>query len=81
MLGYRNLQNALDLVTVNSARAMALGERYGLEPGRPANLLILSAENDYEVIRSQGLPLYSVRGGQVLMKRTMPVVELAGGQV
>lgn len=54
---------------------MALGNRYGLEPGRPANLLILSAESDYEVIRSQGLPLYSVRGGKVLMKRTMPVVE------
>jgi len=29
------------------------------------------------VIRSQGLPLYSVRGGKVLMKRQMPVVEWA----
>ena len=44
----------------------------------PANLLILSAESDYEVIRSQGLPLYSVRDGKVLMKRTMPVVEFSG---
>ncbi|MBI3904209.1 MAG: amidohydrolase family protein [Pseudomonas fluorescens] len=78
MLGYRNLQSALDLVTDNSAKAMNLGDRYGLERGRPANLLILSAESDYEVIRSQGLPLYSVRDGKVLMKRTMPVVEFAG---
>jgi cytosine deaminase len=77
MLGYRNLQSALDLVTDNSAKAMALGERYGLERGRPANLLILSADSDYEVIRSQGLPLYSVRHGKVLMKRTMPVVEFS----
>ena len=69
MLGYRNLQNALDLVTDNSAKAMALGDRYGLEPGRPANLLILSADSDYEVIRSQGLALYSIRNGKVLMKR------------
>ncbi|WP_248797496.1 cytosine deaminase [Pseudomonas sp. MWU13-2105] len=69
MLGYRNLQSALDLVTDNSARAMALGERYGLETGRPANLLILSADSDYEMIRSQGLPLYSIRGGKVLVKR------------
>jgi cytosine deaminase len=29
------------------------------------------------VIRSQGLPLYSVRHGKVLMKRTMPVVEFS----
>ena len=75
MLGYRNLQSALDLVPDNSAKAMNLGERYGLEAGRPANLLVLSADSDYEVIRSQGLPLYSVREGKVLMKRTMPVVE------
>ncbi|MNQ85438.1 Cytosine deaminase [compost metagenome] len=78
MLGYRNLQSALDLVTDNSAKAMNLGDRYGLERGRPANLLILSAESDYEMIRSQGLPLYSVRDGKVLMKRTMPVVEFSG---
>jgi cytosine deaminase len=56
---------------------MALGERYGLEAGRPANLLILSADSDYEVIRSQGLPLYSIRNGEVLMKRQMPMVEFA----
>ena len=75
MLGYRNLQNALDLVTDNSATAMALGNRYGLQAGRPANLLILSADSDYEVIRSQGLPLYSIRNGKVLMKRQPAQVE------
>jgi len=75
MLGYRNLQSALDLVTDNSAKAMALGDRYGLEPGRPANLLILSADSDYEVIRSQGLPLYSIRNGKVLMRRQPAQVE------
>jgi len=75
MLGYRNLQSALDLVTDNSAKAMALGDRYGLEAGRPANLLILSADSDYEVIRSQGLPLYSIRNGKVLMKRRPAQVE------
>ncbi|WP_338525540.1 cytosine deaminase [Pseudomonas batumici] len=69
MLGYRNLQSALDLVTDNSAKALALGDRYGLEVGRPANLLILSADSDYEMIRSQGLPLYSIRNGQVLVRR------------
>jgi len=75
MLGYSNLQSALDLVTDNSAKAMALGDRYGLEPGRPANLLVLSADSDYEVIRSQGLPLYSIRHGKVLMKRQPAQVE------
>ncbi|WP_434154486.1 cytosine deaminase [Pseudomonas sp. JZ134] len=78
MLGYERLQHALDLVTVNSANAMQLGDRYGLEVGRPANLLILSADSDYEMIRSQGLPLFSVREGRVLMSRRPAEVSLAG---
>jgi cytosine deaminase len=77
MLGYRNLQSALDLVTVNSAKALCLGDRYGLEEGRPANLLVLSADSDYEMVRSQGLPLYSIRNGKVLMQRRPAQVELA----
>lgn len=78
MLGYERLQHALDLVTVNSANAMQLGDRYGLEVGRPANLLILSADSDYEMIRSQGLPLCSVREGRVLMSRRPAEVSLVG---
>lgn len=75
MLGYEDLKRSLDLVTDNSARALALGERYGLEVGRPANLLILSAPDDYEMVRSQGHALVSVRGGKVLMRRRPAQVE------
>ncbi|MGE8359638.1 cytosine deaminase [Pseudomonas sp.] len=77
MLGYDDLQRGLDLITDNSARTLHLGERYGLEVGRPANLLILSAPNDYEMIRTQGHALVSVRGGKVLMQRTPAKVERA----
>ncbi|KQQ55653.1 cytosine deaminase [Pseudomonas sp. Leaf127] len=69
MLGYEDLQRCLDLITDNSARTLHLGERYGLEVGRPANLLILSAPDDYEMIRSQGQVLMSIRAGKVLMQR------------
>ncbi|MFI8479575.1 cytosine deaminase [Pseudomonas sp. NPDC078700] len=70
MLGYADLQRALDLITDNSARTLNLGERYGLEVGRPANLLLLSAPSDYEMIRTQGYALTSVRAGKVIMQRT-----------
>jgi len=75
MLGYQDLQRSLDLITTNSARTLHLGERYGLEVGRPANLLILSAPDDYELIRSQGHALVSIRAGKVLMRRTPARVE------
>ncbi|MDV7212319.1 cytosine deaminase [Azotobacter beijerinckii] len=75
MLGYADLQRALDLITGHSARALQLGERYGLEVGRPANLLILSAASDYELLRSQGHALVSIRHGEVLMRRTPARIE------
>lgn len=70
MLGYEDLQRCLDLITDNSARTLNLGERYGVEVGRPANLLVLSAPDDYEMLRTQGHALLSVRNGEVLMRRT-----------
>lgn len=70
MLGYADLQRALDLITDNSALTLNLGERYGLEAGRPANLLLLSAPSDYEMIRTQGYALTSIRAGKVIMQRT-----------
>ncbi len=70
MLGYEDLQRGLDLITDNSASTLNLGERYGLEVGRPANLLVLSAADDYEMLRTQGHALLSVRNGEVLMRRT-----------
>ncbi len=70
MLGYEDLQRGLDLITDNSARTLNLGERYGVEVGRPANLLVLSAPDDYEMLRTQGHALHSVRNGEVLMRRT-----------
>jgi len=75
MLGYEDLQRSLDLITDNSARTLNLGEGYGLEVGRPANLLVLSAPDDYEMVRSQGYALVSVRNGKVLMRRTPAQVQ------
>lgn len=79
MLGYEDLQRCLDLITDNSARTLNLGERYGLEVGRPANLLILSAPDDYEMIRSQGQVLMSIRAGKVIMQRSPARVERMAG--
>ncbi|WP_263262482.1 cytosine deaminase [Pseudomonas sp. RIT-PI-S] len=69
MMGYEDLQRCLDLVTDNSARALALGEGYGIAPGRPANLVLLDAENDYEAVRRQVKARWSIRQGRLLMQR------------
>ena len=69
MLGYDDLQRCLDFVTDSSARVLCLGDNYGLAEGRPANLLILDAENDYEAVRRQARVLTSIRHGKVILQR------------
>lgn len=49
-------------------RTLHLGEQYGLKVGCPAKLLILSAPDDFEMIRSQDQVLMSIRDGKVLMQ-------------
>ncbi len=69
MMGYEDLKRSLDFVTDNSARAMNLGDNYGLNEGRPANLVVLDAPDDYEVVRRQAKARYSVRHGKVILRR------------
>lgn len=69
MMGYEDLQRSLDFVTDNGAKAMQLGDRYGIEVGRPANLVVLDAESDYEVLRRQAKARLSIRNGKVIMRR------------
>ena len=69
LMGYQQINDGLQLVTDNSARALCLGDNYGLAEGRPANLLILDAENDYEAVRRQARVLTSIRHGKVILQR------------
>ncbi|EOI5792977.1 cytosine deaminase [Cronobacter malonaticus] len=69
MMGYEDLKRSLDFLTDNSARAMNLGDNYGLCEGRPANLVVLDAPDDYEVVRRQAKARYSVRHGKVILRR------------
>ena len=67
----------LDLVTDNSARTLNLGEGYGIAVGRPANLVVLDAESDYEAVRRQAKARVSIRAGNVLMTRVPERVEFS----
>ncbi|WP_226583512.1 cytosine deaminase [Halobacillus litoralis] len=66
MMGYDQIKQGMDFITENSARILNLKEGYGIEEGRPANLLILDAENEYEALRKQSAVCYSIRNGKVL---------------
>ena len=77
MMGFEDLARSLDLVTDNSARTLNLGEGYGIEVGRPANLVVLDAESDYEAVRRQAKARVSIRAGKVLLTRVPEQVEFS----
>jgi len=69
MMGYDDLRRSLDFVTGHSAKTMHLGERYGIEAGRPANLVVLDADSDYDALRRQAKAMLSIRAGEIIMRR------------
>ncbi|MCD2346963.1 cytosine deaminase [Clostridium guangxiense] len=68
LMGYDQIVNSIDLITKNSAKTLHIEDSYGIEVGKPANLIILNAEDEYDVIRKQAEILYSIRRGKVLAK-------------
>lgn len=71
LMGYEQIVNAIDFITTNSANTLDIADRYGIEEGKPANFIILAAEDEYDAIRRQTPVLYSVRNGKIIA-RTQP---------
>lgn len=66
LMGYEEIVNSIDLITQNSAKTLHIEDRYGIEVGKPANFIVLSGENEYEVIRKQATVRYSYRNGNLI---------------
>ena len=66
MMGYEDIMNSYRFITVNGARTLHLGDRYGIEAGRPANFIVLDAENYYDALNRNAAVLRSVRGGKTI---------------
>ncbi|WP_175073828.1 cytosine deaminase [Terribacillus sp. AE2B 122] len=81
LMGYDQIVNSIDMITTNSARTLHIEEKYGIEEGKPANLIVLEAENEYEAIRKQAAVLYSVRKGEVIAETKPRDTKLTLGEV
>ncbi|KIL49304.1 cytosine deaminase [Jeotgalibacillus soli] len=66
LMGYEQIVNSIDFITKNSAITLNIEDQYGIEEGKPANFIVLNAENEYEAIRKQANVRYSVRNGQII---------------
>jgi len=56
----------IDTITVNRAKTLHIENQYGIEAGKPANFIVLDAENEYEAIRKQAKVRYFIRNGEII---------------
>lgn len=68
MMNPDEIENALDLVTINGAKTMNLKD-YGIEVGKSANFIVLDAKNEFDAICERASVLASVRHGEFLYQK------------
>ena len=76
MMGYSQINQSIDIVTKNSAKALHIMDEYGIEEGKPGNMIILPAENPYDAVRRQVPIRYSIRNGKVISKTIPSMTEI-----
>jgi cytosine deaminase len=67
------IRAAFDMPRYNAARMLRL-DRYGLEVGAPANLVILDARSAADALRRQPPRRYVIREGRVLAETRLETV-------
>lgn len=71
MTGIHEINACYDMVTWNGAKTLNL-EHYGVEVGKPANLIVLKAEDRYDAIRRRTLVRYVISQGKLLARTEAP---------
>lgn len=73
MMSFAELDGALKFLTENGARTMNLSDQYGIEPGKPANFIVLDASDEFDAVYERCDVLRSVRSGETLFSASTTV--------
>lgn len=66
MTGAAEIDACYDMVTWYGARTLHIEDQYGLEVGKPANLVVLDASDRYDAIRRRAVARYVISQGRLL---------------
>ena len=67
--GLRDFSSCLDMVTSRPARLLRRDAAYGIELGKPANLVVLDCKTPEEAVSELAIPLYGFKGGRMSFSR------------
>ncbi|MDI3257009.1 MAG: cytosine deaminase [Kyrpidia sp.] len=71
MTGYAEIEETVNMVTTRGAKTLQIEEKYGIEPGKPANLITLPVTSKFDAVRLQPKCRYVISNGR-LVARTWP---------
>ncbi|PAD46273.1 cytosine deaminase [Shouchella clausii] len=68
LTGYEQISQSLDFITENSAKTLHITDEYGIEEGKPANVILVDEKDEFNLIRRQAPVLASIRNGKIIAK-------------
>jgi len=81
MSGLEEIPQMLQCATTHGARTLGVEDDYGIEEGKPADLVIFDAPTPLEVMRLKPVRRWVIRRGRVIAETTPPVTRLEGEPV
>ena len=77
MTGREEVNACYEMVTRNGAKTLHLEEKYGVEVGKPASLIVLDARDYYDAIRTRNKPRYIISQGKIIAYTTRATTNLS----
>lgn len=75
IMSFEEMDNALDLISVNGAKTLMVTDEYGIDVGKPANFITLNAKTPFEAVVNRVNVADSVRNGKFLFRRAPEIIE------
>ncbi|MBI4782681.1 MAG: cytosine deaminase [Oscillatoriophycideae cyanobacterium NC_groundwater_1537_Pr4_S-0.65um_50_18] len=81
MTGAQEINACYDMVTWNGAKTLHIEDQYGIEVGKPANLIVLDAIDRFDAIRRRATVRYVISQGKLLASTDLPQMHWQGEAV
>ncbi|MFL5917159.1 MAG: cytosine deaminase [Gaiellaceae bacterium] len=81
MSGLDEIPQMLDCATWRGARTLGVEDDYGIEEGKPADMVVFDAPSALEVMRLKPVRRWVIRRGRVIAETTPPRTTLSGEDV
>jgi len=72
MTGLAEIDAGYDMITHHGAKTLQVEDNYGIALGKPANLIVLNAQNRFAAIRDRATVVYVISQGKLLAQTQPP---------